>query len=119
MHGSGPLTQVERIAYQSGCRSFEQGNDSDALKHFNELLETRDGFADVHYRVGVLLERQDELSSAKESLRRAIHLNPSYAEARLALATIYERINNASNHDRTHEQTDDRDDGRGLRCSEA
>jgi tetratricopeptide (TPR) repeat protein len=91
MQGAGPLTQFERIAYQSGCRNFEHGNDSEALKHFTELLETREGFADVHYRIGVLLERQDDLPSAEESLRRAIHLNPSYAEARLALATIYER----------------------------
>jgi len=91
MHRLGPLTSTERSAFQSGCRSFERGDDRTALAQFTELLETRDGFADVHYRVGVLLERKNELSSAEESLRRAIHLNPSYAEARLALATIYER----------------------------
>ena len=91
MHRSGPLTQDERTAYQSGCRSYERGDDNDALTQFAELIETRDDFADVHYRIGVLLERKNELSSAEESLRKAIHLNPSYAEARLALATIYER----------------------------
>lgn len=91
MHRSGPLTSSERTAYQSGCRSFERGDDNAAFVQFAELLETRDGFADIHYRMGVLLERKNELSSAEESLRTAIHLNPSYAEARLALATIYER----------------------------
>lgn len=91
MHRTGPLTPDERIAYQSGCRSFERGDDAAAFTRFAELLETRDGFADVHYRMGVLHERKDELSSAEESLRKAIRLNPSYAEARLALATIYER----------------------------
>ncbi len=91
MHRSGPLTPNERIAYQGGCRSFERGDDNAALTQFTELLETRDGFADVHYRMGLLLERLNELPSAQNSLRKAIHLNPSYAEARLALATIYER----------------------------
>ena len=91
MHRSVPLTQGERTAYQSGCRSFERGDDDEALSRFTELIGTRDDFADVHYRIGVLLERRNELSSAEESLRKAIHLNPSYAEARLALATIYEQ----------------------------
>ncbi len=56
MHRSGPLTSAERSTYQSGCRSFERGDDPTALVQFTELLETRDRFADVHYRVGVLLE---------------------------------------------------------------
>jgi len=40
--------------------------------------------------VGILLERKGDLEAATDSLRQAIRINPSYAEALLALATVHE-----------------------------
>lgn len=91
MHRSGPLSATERRFYQLGCQYFERGDDEAALLQFTHLLATRDGFADIHYRVGVLLERKNDLDGATENLQVAIRINPSYSEARLALASIYER----------------------------
>ncbi len=91
MHESGPLTATERQSYRLGCQCFERGDDESALSHFTCLLETRDEYADIHYRVGVLLERKDDMTAAAESLTKAIRINPAYSEARLALASIYER----------------------------
>ena len=87
----GPLTPAERRAYAMGCRCFQRGDADAALSLFTRLLQTRNGFADVHYRVGVLLERKNDLSSAARSLEKALRINPSYSEARLALASVYER----------------------------
>jgi superkiller protein 3 len=87
----GPLTRAERRAYDLGRRSYERGDEETALTAFGRLLETRRGFADVHYMVGTLFERRDDLAAAAESLREAVRLNPSYLEALLALAMIYER----------------------------
>jgi tetratricopeptide (TPR) repeat protein len=88
----GPLSPSERNAYELGCRSFERGEVDAALGWFRRLLATRGDFADVHYRVGLLLERRDELSEAAQSLRRALRINPRYAEAMLALGSVYERL---------------------------
>jgi len=87
----GPLSQGERSAYELGCRSFERGDVEGALGWFQRLLATRGDFADVHYRVGILLERRNELAEAAQSLRRALRINPRYAEAMLALGSVYER----------------------------
>ncbi len=91
MPSNGAMTSTERRAYRQGCRSFERGDDDGALSQFERLLRTRDDFADVHYRVGVLHDRKNELASAARSLWRALRINPSYSEAILALASVYER----------------------------
>jgi tetratricopeptide (TPR) repeat protein len=86
-----PLTPAEREAYELGRRSYERGDVGDALAQFGRLLRTRSGFADVHYMVGTLHERRDELDSAMQSLREALRINPSSTEALVALASLYER----------------------------
>jgi tetratricopeptide (TPR) repeat protein len=86
-----PLDPEERRAYKLARRSFQQGDDETALRQFGRLLETREGFADVHYMMGVLLERRDDLGGAARSFVRALRINPDYTEARLALASLYER----------------------------
>lgn len=99
----GPLTAVEREAYRLGLRSFERGDDEAALAQFQRLLHTRRGFADVHYMVGVLHERRNELAAAARSLARALRINPGYSEAVLALASLYER---QGDFDRSREITE-------------
>lgn len=85
------MTSGEREAYARGRSLFERGDVEAALTELNTLLQTRNDFADVHYMVGVLLDLRGELDGAGRSLRRAIRLNPSYAEALLALASVTER----------------------------
>jgi len=85
-----PLTSSERRAYKLGRRSFERGDDETAFAQLRSLLHTRQSFADVHYMLGVLLERRNETEAATRCLTRALRINPNYAEARLALASLYE-----------------------------
>lgn len=85
-----PLSPEERTAYAAGRRSFERGDDDNALEQLTRLLQTRQEFADVHYMVGVLLERRNDPGGAARCLTRALRINPGYAEARLALASLYE-----------------------------
>ncbi len=88
---SSPMTPEERRAYRQGRRHFERGEVDAALEQFGRLMRTRPGFADVHYMVGTLLERKEDLGAATTSLWQALRINPSYMEAMLALASIYER----------------------------
>jgi tetratricopeptide (TPR) repeat protein len=91
MGDTAPLTAPERQAYRLGVKSFERGDDEAALAQLKTLLRTRRGFADVHYMVGVLLERREEIEESARCFVRALRINPDYAEARLALASLYER----------------------------
>ncbi len=85
------MTPGERRAYRLGRRSFDRGEDDDAFNQLSSLLHTHPGFADVHYMVGVLHDRMNDATAAARSLNRALRINPSYTEAILALASVYER----------------------------
>ena len=85
---TGPLTPAERRAYAMGCRCFQRGDADAALSLFTRLLQTRNGFADVHYRVGVLLERKNDLSSAATQFMNAIRQDPEYLRARFNLGVV-------------------------------
>jgi len=85
------MSSSERAAYTLGRQSFEAGDDETAISAFRTLLGTREGFADVHYMLALILDRSGELEAAGENLREAIRINPAYTEALLALATLYER----------------------------
>jgi tetratricopeptide (TPR) repeat protein len=84
------MTPSERRAYALGRKHFERGNVEAAIDHLTDLLRTRKNFADVHYMLGVMLERRDDTASAARSLREALRINPAYTEAMLALANVYE-----------------------------
>ncbi len=85
------MTSVEREMYALGRYCFERGDVERGLESLSPLLERRVGFADLHYMVGVLLDRKGEVDEARDRLRDAIRLNPSNTEALLALASVYER----------------------------
>lgn len=89
MSQAGSLTPAERRDYALGRRSFERGDDEASLLHLTRLIRTR-GYADVHYMIGVMHERAGDFSAAGQSLREALRINPSYSEALLALANVYE-----------------------------
>jgi tetratricopeptide (TPR) repeat protein len=85
------MTREERESYLYGRQLFEAGDDPGSLETFTALLETCPRFADVHYMVGLVHDRQGDLEAASTSLERALEINPSYAEAAVALASVYER----------------------------
>ena len=88
---SSRMTSADRELYSQGRASFERGEVDRALEFLTSLLERKVGFADLHYMVGVLLDRRGDVDGARDRLRDAIRLNPAYTEALLALASLYER----------------------------
>ena len=85
------MTREERESYLLGRQRFEAGDDRGALETFTLLLDSCPRFADVHYMVGLVHEREGDLEAASSSLERALEINPSYAEAVAALVSVYER----------------------------
>jgi tetratricopeptide (TPR) repeat protein len=84
---SGP----EREAFQLGRQCFERGDPTRALGYLTRVLDSCPRFADVHYLVGLVQEDLGNGEAAIESFEAALRINPGYAEARLALASSYER----------------------------
>ena len=84
------MTPSERRAYTLGRKHFERGDVDEAITQLSQFVRTRKNFADVHYMLGVLLERKNETTAAASSLREALRINPGYTEAMLALANVYE-----------------------------
>jgi tetratricopeptide (TPR) repeat protein len=80
----------KREILSRGRRAFDNGDDEAALTNLSRLSEYGIEYADVHYMIGILHERGGHFDDAVESLRKAIRLNPSYAEALLALASLHE-----------------------------
>jgi len=85
------MTASERRTYALGRKHFEGGDVDEAIDQLTDLLRTRKDFADVHYMLGVLLECKSDIAAAARSLREALRINPSYTEAMLALANVYEQ----------------------------
>jgi tetratricopeptide (TPR) repeat protein len=73
-----------------GRACYERGDVESAIEHLTTLLETRRDYADVHFMLGVMLERAEDPASAAQSLREALRINPAYTEAMVALASVYE-----------------------------
>ncbi len=91
MQPTGSMTREQLEAYEAGRAAFERGESEEALERFTLFLQQCPRFADVHYMVGLIHERTGDLEAATRSLERALHINPGYAEAALALASVCER----------------------------
>jgi len=103
MQHAGRISADERDWYQRGRQHFDAGEDPQALDAFSRLLEGQPRYADVHYMVGLLHERNGRLEDAGRHLERAVQINPGYAECLLALASVYEQ---QGRFDRSRDATD-------------
>lgn len=105
--GTRPLSESERRAVELGRRRAREGEVQAALAELEPFLRGRPGFADVHYLVGTLHERLDDLESANRSFEEALRLNPGYTEALLALASLAERRGDYDRSERIAERARD------------
>ncbi len=75
--------------FDLGITLLELGKPDEAARWLTEAVREDPKRADIHYYLGLALEKQRRLAEAKASLRKAIDLNPWYADARLALSRVY------------------------------
>lgn len=91
MPRAGRMTGPEREAFRRGRRCLERGDPARALGYLERVADSCPRFADVHYLIGLVHEDLGNADAAIESFEAALHINPGYAEALLALASAYER----------------------------
>ena len=87
MHQLGRITPDEREAMRLGRRGFERGDVGVGIRELNRLLRTRPRYADAHYMVGMLHEKNGDLESARLSLEQALRIN---AGGQGAIALLYQ-----------------------------
>ncbi len=85
------MSPEAREALALGRQLFEGGSDEGALAAFTRVLDANPGYADVHYFVGLVHERNGRLDDATSAFERALEINPSYAECLAALGSVYEQ----------------------------
>ncbi|MBU1105918.1 MAG: tetratricopeptide repeat protein [Candidatus Riflebacteria bacterium] len=71
-----------------GIKYFEDCQWNDALRHFEEAININDTYPDAFYWTALALVQLSETVKAKESLEKAIELNPDYADAHFQLGML-------------------------------
>ena len=60
---------------------YQAGNLEHASHLCREILRKQPNIAGAYYNLGVVFQEKDQLDEAISSYRKAIHLNPAYADA--------------------------------------
>jgi tetratricopeptide (TPR) repeat protein len=71
-----------------GKISLQQGKAKDAIQDFRSVLKDQPELADVHALLGRAYMVTNDKALAKESLEKAVALNPRLSEAQMALAAL-------------------------------
>lgn len=72
-----------------GAQLANEGKLDEAQAVFEALIRDRPELPDVHYNLGLLLIRKDDLAGAEAALGKALELRPDHAPSSMALAGIY------------------------------
>lgn len=82
--------------FEDAVRAFDEQQKARALdfpaleRKFKAVLDADDSFAEAHYDLGVLYERQKKLDEARESYRTALKKKPTLRQAAENLAVLLE-----------------------------
>ena len=75
-----------RALYHEGTDCFESGNYVKAEALLKEVIRNNPNLADIHNKLGVIANLEDNLDEAIGYFKKAVELNSSYTEASLNLA---------------------------------
>ena len=69
----------------------ETGAYDEAIDILNQILAVNAQYAPVHYQKGLIYEEWDRREESLASYKKAVEINPTYNEARLGLASLYDK----------------------------
>ncbi len=72
-----------------GRIALEQGDISEALKHYNRALQLGLKSAETYHYLGIAYMQNRDAKRAMKQFKRALTLNSDYAESHLMLGTLY------------------------------
>ncbi|HUT53652.1 MAG TPA: tetratricopeptide repeat protein [bacterium] len=65
-----------------------QGNEADAMAHYEKALQERPEYPEAEFNLGVLAQKQGDTARAETLYRRAIAHKPEFRQARMTLAQL-------------------------------
>jgi len=77
-----------RALIQLGKLYAQMNSPDDAATRLSQAIASGADFADVHYLLGNLHQKQGRILKARQSYRRALTLNEGYLAARAALEAL-------------------------------
>ncbi|MEM7785005.1 MAG: protein kinase family protein, partial [Planctomycetota bacterium] len=77
------------LRYRLGFTAHQLGNDREALNHYSVCLGMQPNFAWIPYNMALIEGKSGLNEAAVQYLRRAIHLDPKFSIAYIALATLH------------------------------
>jgi hypothetical protein len=77
-----------RKAYEKGLEAQKSGKLDDARKHYESAIKLYPKYESAWYRLGTVLQRQNENDAARDALIRATAINSKYLPAYLLLASM-------------------------------
>jgi tetratricopeptide (TPR) repeat protein len=75
---------MARVRNQEGCEPVEDLIDRQIQRH-QAAVEARPNYADLHYRLGLLLKHRGDVEEAIKCFRTATSINPTYIKALIQL----------------------------------
>jgi tetratricopeptide (TPR) repeat protein len=84
-----PESATMKDVYNKAVEASRAGNLDEAEKLYKEILEKLPDLGEVHYNLGRLYLRKNDVASAEAELRRASELMSTRPDAYLALAAAY------------------------------
>lgn len=77
-----------RKAYERGLEAQKSGKLEDARKHYETAIKLYPTYESAWYRLGTVLQKQNDDNAARNAFTRAITINSKYMPAYLSLASI-------------------------------
>jgi tetratricopeptide (TPR) repeat protein len=75
--------------HKNGTEAFEKGDYEQAERFFQQILNIKPAFADIHNKIGIIFNQTNRLNLAVKAFEKALEVNPGYTEASLNLAITY------------------------------
>lgn len=98
--GSKPLVGSAKNKIANAVDKSEQGNDARAKKILNRFVDHSDAGFLASYNLGVIAEKEGDISGAANHYTKALDNNPDFTPALLNLVRLYVRYDRISDADK-------------------
>lgn len=87
-----PLTGQAEQLWNVGMQAFEEGKIDSAVESLERALKLEPEAFELHYHLGLLYGRRDDLFNAVLALEHAVRAQPMHFSALKNLAVVYQRV---------------------------
>src|SRR5437867_3924136 len=79
-----------QASFKAATELTQTGKYDEAIAAYNQILATHPSIPEVQYNLGYIYSQKKDWASAEAAYKKALELKPSYSEANIALARVYQ-----------------------------